>query len=83
MTIDEEYRPRLIFEISREQQRRVNLLLNTYGLKKSILSIILDDLLDLIEEHGNIILGVILDGAAKPREVMPVLNKAERKANGS
>lgn len=80
---NDDYRPRFIFEISEDQQRRVNELLSTYGLKKTIFSIILDDVLDLIEKHGNMVIGIILDGAAKPRDILPILNKAERKANGS
>jgi len=83
MTTNEDYKPRFSFEISEEQQRRCNIILGTYGLKKSIFGPILDDLLNLIEVHGNIVIGVILDGAIKPREIMPILNKAERKANGS
>ena len=83
MTPDNDYKPRFSFEISEEQLKRVNILLNTYGLRKSLFGPILDDLLNLIETHGNIIVGIILDGAVKPREIMPTLNKAERIANGN
>lgn len=81
--MSEDYRPRFVFEISEEQQKRVNILLSTYGLKKTIFGIVLDELLDLIEKHGNVIIGIILDGQVKPREIIPILNRAERKANGS
>jgi len=77
---EDEYRPRFSFEISEEQQKRISVVLNTYGLKKTIFSIILDDLLDMIEKHGNIVVGVILDKQLKPREVIPILCQAERKA---
>jgi len=75
-----EYRPRFSFEISEELQRRADSVLSVYGLRKSVMSVVLDDLLSLIEEHGNVIIGVLLDGAAKPREILPTLAKAERKA---
>lgn len=83
MIPNEDYKPRFSFEISEAQQKRVNVLLSTYGLRKSVFGPILDDLLDLIEAHGNIILGIILDGATKPKEIMPILNKAERIASGN
>jgi hypothetical protein len=76
----DDYKPRFSFEISEEQKTRVDRLLSTYGLRKSVFSVILDDLLDLIEEHGQIVVGVLLDRAAKPREIMPSLAEAERKA---
>jgi hypothetical protein len=44
-----------------------------------VFSVILDDVLDLIEQHGQVVIGVILDGAVKPREIMSTLAKAERK----
>lgn len=75
----EDYRPKFSFEITEEQKVRANRLLSTYGLRKSVFSVILDDVLDLIEKHGQVVIGVILDGAAKPREIMPTLVKAERK----
>lgn len=80
--MSEVYKPRFSFEISEKQKRRTDALLTNYGLRKALFGIILDDLLDMIEEHGNIVVGVILDGAAKPKEILPAMNKAERKANG-
>ena len=78
--MDDLYKPRFSFEISEEQQTRVNKLLSTHGIKRATFSVILDDVLDMLEEHGQIIVGVILDDSVKPREVIPVLAKAERKA---
>ena len=80
--MNEDYKPRFSFEISEELHKRTSVLLSTYGLKKTIFSVVLEDLLNLIEEHGNVVIGILLDGAVKPREIMPILNKAERKANG-
>ena len=77
--MSEYYRPKFSFEITEEQKVRANRLLSTYGLRKSAFSVILDDMLDLIEKHGQVVIGVILDGAVKPREIIPTLAKAKRK----
>lgn len=74
----DEFKPRFSFEVTQEQSSRVGKLLDTHGIKRALFSIILDDVLDMIEQHGNIVVGIILDGAAKPREIVPILNKAER-----
>lgn len=76
----DEYKPRFSFEISEDLKLRADRILDTYGLRKSIMTPILVDLLNLIEEHGNIVVGILLDEAAKPREIIPSLAKAERKA---
>ena len=77
--MSEYYKPRFSFEISEAQRTRTNKLLSTYGLRKSVFSVVLDDVLDLIETHGQVVIGVLLDGQAKPREILPTLAKAERK----
>ena len=79
MAVDD-YKPRLSFEITEEQQTRANILLNTYGLRRTVFGVILDDLLDLIEEHGQIIVGIILEKSTKPREIIPSLAQAEKRA---
>ena len=75
-----EYRPRFSFDITEEQQARANKLMPIHGQRKTMFQVILNDVLDLIEEHGQIIYGIIADGRVKPREVLPTLAKAERKA---
>ncbi len=76
----DEYKPRFSFEITEEQKTRSDRLIDVYGIRKSLFSVILDDVLDLIEKHGHVVTGIILDGQAKPREIIPSLAKAERKA---
>ena len=73
-----DYKPRLSFEISEEQQLRINNLFGTYGTKRAVFSIILDDLLDLIDLHGQVIIGIILDKATKPHKILPILAKAKK-----
>lgn len=75
-----EYRPRLSFDITDEQQQRVNRFLKQHGMIKALFQPILDDVLDLLEEHGTIVAGIIMDRRAKPREVIPILSEAERRS---
>ena len=76
----DEYRPRFTFEITDEQKTRVDSLLSTHGIRKAIFTPILEDVLNLLETHGNIIVGILIDCAAKPREIIPCLSKCEREA---
>ena len=78
--MSEEYRPRFSFDITEEQQLRANKLIATHGMRKALFQPILDDVLDLIQEHGQIVAGIIMDGRVRPRDVVPLLKKAERKA---
>ena len=81
--MNEEYKPRFSFEISEEQKARADTLITVYGIRKSLFSIILDDMLDLIESHGNAVVGIILDGQVRPREILPTMAKANRRlSNG-
>ena len=73
------YKPRFSFEISEEQKKRADTLLSTYGLRKNIFSIVLDDLLDILEDHGMIAVGALLSRTVKAREVLPSLSFAEKK----
>ena len=76
----DDYKPRFSFEITEEQKARADRLIDVYGIRKSLFSVILDDVLDLLEEHGHVITGILLEAQAKPREIIPSLAKAERKA---
>lgn len=78
--MSDDYIPRFTFEITEEQKKRADRVLATYGLRKAIFGTILDDLLDLVEERGNIVVGILLGEVVKPREILPTLNKAERKS---
>jgi len=75
-----EYRPRFSFDITEEQQVRCDKLINTHGMRKALFQPILDDLLDLLEEHGQIIAGIIMGRKTRPKEIMPILKNAERRA---
>ena len=77
--MNDEYKPRFSIEISEEQKARADSLIVVYGIRKSLFSIVLDDVLDLIESHGNAAVGIILDGQVKPRNILPTLAKADRR----
>ena len=74
-----DYVPRITFEITMEQKKRADKLLSTHGIRKALLSILLDDLLDLIEKHGGMAIGAILSKSIKPSEVLPSMRIKEVK----
>lgn len=80
MAKDQLYVPRISFEISEELKARTDKYLSTHGIRKAIMTPILEDLLDMIEEHGQIVVGVILDASVRPRDIIKTMQKAERKA---
>ena len=76
-----DYVPRFLFEISPELRVRVDKYLSAHGVKKAVMTPILEDLLDLIEQHGNIIIGAILDETVRPKQIIPCMKNAERRVN--
>lgn len=78
----DEYKPRFSFEITEVQKERADNLISVYGIRRSLFGIILDDVLDLIEKNGTIAIGIILDRAARPREILPSLSKVNRLTKG-
>lgn len=80
--MNDTYRPRFAFDVTEEQQARANRLFPTHGQRKDLMSVVLDELMDLLEEHGQIIAGLIMDKIVKPREVIPILAKAVKRAKG-
>ncbi len=75
MSID--YTPRFIFDITEEQKARVDKLLSVYGLRKAIFSPLLDEVLDLIEEHGGMAIGIMLSKKVPIKEVIPSMKRAD------
>jgi len=78
---DTDYRPRFSFEISEDQKQRANKLLLNYGLRKALFSVILDDVLDLIEDAGGVAIGIIMSGQCKPRDILPSMKNAKLAAD--
>lgn len=75
-----DYRPRFSFDITKEQQLRKDSLGLTHGLQKAVFQVILDDFMDLVEQHGQVICGIIIDRKLKPRDVFPSLHHAAKRA---
>ena len=73
----EDYAPRFSFEITVEQKNRAEKILSQHGLRRAIFSIILDDVLDLIEQYGGLAIGMLLSGSIKPRNALPSMHKVE------
>jgi putative IMPACT (imprinted ancient) family translation regulator len=71
----ENIRYRFAFDITEETQRRANKLLSTYGIRKAVFNIILEDVLDLIEEHGEDVLLVIMSRRIKSSDVIDCLKE--------
>lgn len=77
MPSNDDYRPHFNFEITEEQKKRVDRLMSQYGLHRAIFSRVLDDVLDLIEEYGGPVIGVLMSGNLKPRDIIPIMHQAE------
>ena len=71
-------KPKFSFEISEDQQRRALRAFPYYGQRRAVMSIILDELLDMVEKHGQMVFGIILDNDESLRECIPSLNRIER-----
>jgi hypothetical protein len=78
METNENYRPRFSFEITDEQKLRADRLINTHGLRKAIFSRILDEVLDLIDEHGPVVIGALMSPKVSPTEIIGPLSKAKK-----
>ena len=53
------YRPRLSIEITEEQNRKLKQLI-PWGVKNQLFQLIVDDVIEMIEEHGEIIVAAML-----------------------
>lgn len=71
-------KPRFSFEISQEQQDRALRIFSEYGMRKAVMSRILDEVMDMIEKHGYLVVGLILDKDTEIRKIVPSLAKADR-----
>lgn len=58
--MNQDYKPRLSVNISQEQFNRVSRLI-PWGVKHRFIQAILDDILDVLEEHGDIAIAAIIN----------------------
>lgn len=80
MSID--YKPRFIFEMTETQKLRAEKLIGQYGIRKAIFQPILDEVLDMIELHGGMAIGLFLSGKIKPSDALPTLAKIKELEHG-
>ncbi len=74
------YRPRLSIEISEEQHRALQARLN-HGEGKAVFTAIIDDLINLIDEHGSLVIALIAGKRLHARDVLPSMKDAEKISN--
>jgi len=72
------HKPKFSFEISEEQQTRALKTFREYGQRKAIMSPLLDEVMDLIDTHGYIVMAVLLDKKVEKKTILPSLAKVER-----
>jgi len=72
MSLD--YRPRLSVEISEEQNNALGRLI-PWGVKSEFFSAIIDDVIELLETHGEVVIAAILSKRLKAKN-FPVMKEA-------
>jgi len=82
MTDAAEYKPRFSFEITEEQMLRANKLLSQYGLRKAIFGKVLNEVLDLIETHGGIAIGIMMTEKIKVKDILPTMKDVTEATKG-
>jgi len=70
----EKYRPRLSIEITEEQAAKLYRLV-PWGVKKEMFSVIIDDVIKLLETHGEILIAAILTRKLKMQD-LPTVKEA-------
>jgi len=78
MSETKDYKPRFTFEITEEQKARADKLLGAYGVRKAVMPIILDDLLDLVEAHGQVIVGAIIGKHVSSSSTLPSMIEGKK-----
>ena len=59
MDMSDMYRPRLVVDITEEQARKLEKYLE-YGMRGRVFSVVIDDVIEMIEKHGAIFLAAII-----------------------
>ena len=75
-----ENKTRFIFEITEEQRRRADKVFSEYGMRRAVMSRLLDEAMDMIEEHGWMFAAVLIDKdttSEEIRKLMPSMKKTE------
>lgn len=67
--MSDKFVPRLSIDITLEQQKRIQDLI-PWGLRGPLFAIIVEDMLDLIEEHGAKVIAVVISRKLRPRDLV-------------
>lgn len=77
-----DYTPRLSIEIDEETYWRMKNLI-PWGLTSKVMNILLSDLLDLVESHGNIVIAAIINRSLSAQNVVKDFRGKEMNKNGT
>lgn len=69
------YTPKLTVELDEKQYWALKNRLE-YGELRPLISAIVDDLIEIIDTHGNLVVALIAGKQVRPREVIPSISKA-------
>lgn len=78
---EEKYIPRIAFEITEEQKQNLDRLL-PWGLLRGLFSVIVDDVIELLDEHGTIVIAAIINKQLSIKDlksIKEVLPKEKKK----
>lgn len=67
--MSDKYVPRLSVDLTPEQQRRLQQLI-PWGLRGPFFAILVEDMLNLIEEHGEKVIAIMISKKLRPRDVI-------------
>ncbi len=73
---EQAYKPKFQIDISEEQYQRTLRCFPDYGLRKAVMGRVLDEVMDLIERKGMVVIGIILDQDTPVKSIIPSLAKA-------
>lgn len=74
MTYDPDTTYRLTVDIGRDLKEKMDRLL-PWGLKGRVVSIVLETILNVVEQHGEIAIGALVSGRVSVLEVLSALEK--------
>ena len=73
------YVPRISFEVSTEQQEKINKFLSIHGTKKAVYSALTDGLIKLFEEGKiDLVIGAVCARAIGPADLLGIKNETKK-----
>jgi len=76
-----DFRPRLSIEVTEDQQRRLRECI-PWGLQRTLFSTIIDDIIDMVEKHGPMVLAAIIDRKIKADQYLKIGREVTREHKG-